>query len=198
MKFQIDLDAARRERRQPEGLPVTIGGQTFTLPAELPLDVFDPFLDETFDLAGLIREGIAKSKEVGDDGEPRGVEGAAVDVLFLRPDLPVDLIRRVYAAFEVLFGPEQYAAFNVARPSLLDYAALFRGLYRQYGVGLGEAYGSLGSSGDGGQTPKPTSPASTGSTSETPSAQPAPLSMAEEMRLLESSESDGSEPSSTG
>src|SRR6478735_2126544 len=69
--FSIDLDAARRERQQPDGLPVILAGEEFTLPAELPLDVFDPFLSEDFDLAGLIRDGIERYKEVGDE---RGIE----------------------------------------------------------------------------------------------------------------------------
>ena len=104
MEFTIDLDAARRERQQPEGIPVVLGGDTIVLPAELPLDVFDPFLDEEFDLAGLIREGIEKATSHGEDGEERGDEGAVLDILFMRPDLPMDIINRVFQAFELLFG----------------------------------------------------------------------------------------------
>lgn len=202
MDFKIDLDAARRERQQPEGLPLVIGGQEFNLPAELPLDVFDPFLDETFDLAGLIREGIEKATSTGEDGKERGIEGAVIDILFLRPDLPLDIINRVYRAFEVLFGAEQYKAFKSHRPSLVDYATLFRLLFKAYGVGLGEAFASLASSGDAGEPQQPTSSASTESTSETPTALP---SMAEEMAQFEeqvtatrsaSSESDASTSSS--
>ena len=185
MDFKIDLDAARRERQMPIGIPVTLGGEDFLLPAELPLDVFDPFLTEEFDLAGLIRDAIERYKA----DEDKGVEGVVVDILFLRPDLPLDIINRVFAAFEVLFGgPDEYARFKATRPSLVDYAQLFRGLYRGYGVGLGEAFASLAPSGPGGETPKQTSDASTASTSETPSE----LSMEEEMALLEQGIDPGS------
>lgn len=180
MTFGIDLDAARRERQQPEGIPVTLAGEAFLLPAELPLDVFDPFLDEEFDLAGLIRDGITRYKA----DEAAGVEGVVVDILFLRPDLPLDIIGRVFEAFSILFGgDEEFARFKRTRPSVIDYAELFKGLYRGYGVGLGEAFASLASSGAAGETQKQTSDASTESTSETPSA-PA-LSMEAEMALLE-------------
>ena len=183
MSFVIDMDASRRERQQPEGLPVINCGEEFLLPAELPLDVFDPFLTEEFDLAGLIRDCIERYKEVG---ATRGVEGVVVDTLFLRPDLPLTVINAVFRAFEILFGgPEEYARFKSTRPSLPDYAALFKGLYRAYGVGLGEAFASLGSSGDGGETQKQTSNGSTESTSETPSGAPTSLTPEEEMRLLE-------------
>lgn len=165
----IDMNAARRERSAPESLPVAFGDSTFHLPAELPVDVFDPFLTDELGLSGLIEEGIALYKTPGDDGKEREISSVVVDVLFARPSLPLELIRAIYASFEILFGPEQYVTFKAQRPTLLDYAFLFKALYTAYGVSLGEAFASLAPSTSDGETPKQTSASTEESTPETPS-----------------------------
>lgn len=158
----IDLDAGRRELAHPDGIPVVLGGETFTLPAEFPVDVLDPFLDEKFDLAGLIREAVRKSKN--EDGTTKPVSVIVVDTLFDRPSLPVELIQTIYAAFEQLFGAEDYARFKAQRPSIGDYQRLTSGLFSLYGVSLGEAFASPDSSESDGATQKETSAGSTEST----------------------------------
>lgn len=163
------MNAARRERSAPESLPVAFGDSTFHLPAELPVDVFDPFLAEEFNLSGLIQEGLELSRVTGPDGKKKEVSAIVVDLLFMRPSLPLELIRAVYKSFEILFGEEQYAAFKEQRPTALDYAFLFQALYTAYGVSLGEAYASLAPSTSDGETPKQTSESTEESTPETPS-----------------------------
>lgn len=155
----LDLDAGRREAEQPEGLPVIFKGENFLLPAELPVDVFDPFLDEEFDLAGLIRDGMARAKN--EDGSTKPVSTIVMDTLFNRPALPVEIAKTIFAAFELLFGAEEYARFKALRPSLPDYGRLTAGLFRLYGVSMGEAFASPASSESDGATPKQTLPAST-------------------------------------
>lgn len=168
--IDLDLAAAQREISNPEGLPLKFRGQEFLLPAELPVDVFDPFLSEEFDLAGLIREGVTRykaAKSAEDDGGKKvSIAGIVVDTLFDRPTLPLDLLDAIYSAFELLFGAEQYATFKALRPSIPDYAALMAGLFQEYGVSLGEAFASPSSSETDGATQKETSESTPTSTPE--------------------------------
>ena len=165
--FSIDLDAARRERQAPDGIPVILKGEEFILPGELPTDVFDPFLTDEFDLGGLLVE-VAKM----DDAEPLEV---LVKLLFNRPKLPVETLNAVFAALELLFGAEQWAEFRKLRPSIKDQVALVKGAFKLYGTSVGEAFASAAKSASGGPTSKPTSPGSTtDSTPETSGDDQAP------------------------
>jgi len=166
----IDLDASRRESAHPDGIPVRLGGDDFLLPAELPVDVFDPFLDPNFDLTGIIRDAMDQAKM----SEGASLESIIIDVLFERPTIPVQLVNAIFAAFAILFGDEQYARFKAHRPSLPDYGRLARGLFRAYGASLGEAFASPAPSALGGATQKPTSPASTSSTPDSSGADQEP------------------------
>lgn len=176
----IDMNAARRERQAPEGIVVPFGDETFTLPAELPVDVFDPFLADEFNLSGLIRDGIGRykaetdrhkaevaRKDAGEDVTPKGPQLSKVvlDTLFDRPDLPLEVVKTIYASFELLFGADQYARFKTQRPSLEDYQFLTAALLDMYGVSLGEALASPGSSESDGATQKAISGHTTTSTS---------------------------------
>jgi hypothetical protein len=150
----IDLDAARRESAFPDGIDVPFRGETYNLPGELPADVFDPFLTPEFDLSGLLvtlfkDDDAEKKKELGD---------RVVELLLERPMLPAENITAIYAALELLFGPDQWATFKAARPSIPDIARLVSGLFRLYGVSLGEAFASVGSVTNAGPTSKQTSP----------------------------------------
>lgn len=155
----LDLDAARREAAYPDGIPVVKGGQTFTLPAELPVEVFDPFLSENLGLVDILKDALS---EKADD---KGLGELVIDTLLARPSLPADLLQAIKDAFAVLFD-EQYPAFVATRPSVQDYVRLTRGLVQAYGVSLGEATASPGSSESAGATPKPTSTSTTDSTPE--------------------------------
>jgi hypothetical protein len=151
----LDLDAARRESAHPEGIVVRLGGEDFTLPAELPADVFDPFLTPEFDLSGLI---IAVFKDKNDDGSESDLAERLVSLLFDRPSLPTEVIDAVYRALELLFGDEQWATFKAQRPSFKDLGRLVGGLFRLYGTSLGEAFASVSSVTTAGPTSKQTSP----------------------------------------
>ena len=149
----LDLDAARREITHPDGIPVQFKGQTFTLPAELPADVFDPFLSEKFDLMSLAKAALT------DDAEVNGMEVTTIDrilaVLEEQPQIIANGLAAIKDAFALLFGAQEYSAFVALRPSFTDYARLLKGLIGLYGVGLGEAFASPASSGSVGATPSP-------------------------------------------
>jgi len=148
----IDLDAARRESAFPDGINVPFEGEVYNLPGELPADVFDPFLTPEFDLSGLL---VTLFK---DDDEEKELGDRVVALLLDRPMLPAEIIGALYAALELLFGAEQWATFKAARPSIPDIARLVSGLFRLYGVSLGEAFASVGSVANAGPTSKQTSP----------------------------------------
>jgi hypothetical protein len=164
----IDLDAAAREVQFPDGIPLRKGGKDFLLPAELPADVFDPFLSEELDLVGLFQQVLSDRAEDSEES----IGGDIIDMLIARPALPRQFIAALYEGFEVLFGTEQYAEFKATRPSVADYLRLVKGLMPLYGTSLGEAFASPASSASAGATPKPISPSTTGSTPATASATP--------------------------
>ena len=150
----LDLDAARRENAHPEGIVVVLGGEEFTLPAELPADVFDPFLAPEFNLSGLILT-LFKS---ADDGKELEIADRLMILLLDRPSLPTEVVDAIYTALELLFGAEQWATFKAQRPSFKDLGRLVSGLFRMYGTSLGEAFASVSSVTTAGPTSKQTSP----------------------------------------
>lgn len=162
----IDLDAAIRESAYPDGIPVPYKGHTFTMPAECPIDVFDPLLSADFNLVGVLGA-------ILDDTDGKDMGESVMSVLFERPSLPAEARDTIYECLCLLFGAEQWAEFQALRPGLTTYAALIRGLLNVYGVSLGEAFASGDSSKNSGPTPNPTSPVSTpGSTPASSSAAP--------------------------
>lgn len=161
----LDLDAARRESKYPDGFPLRKGGTTFVLPAELPLEVFDPLLSEELDLVGILKAAL--EEKGGDADESLGE--VIVDVLMSRPTLPRQVIAAIQDCLRVLFDaetPGNFDAFAATRPSVNDYLRLVKGLLPLYGVSLGEAFGSPASSESDGATLKQTSPSTADSTPE--------------------------------
>ena len=154
----LDLDAARRESAFPDGIPITFGQKTFTLPVELPLDVIDTLVSDEFGLINLIKSLVA-------NGE-KNIGKAVVDTFLSGVNIPKQVLDSVYELLAVLFGRDQWEEFRAQRPSLPDLGRLGGYLIEHYGVSLGEAFASLTSSVPGGATSKPTSPATTGSTPE--------------------------------
>lgn len=177
----IDLNAERAARREGslEGLKVTLGDDTFTLPSELPVDVFAPFRDiiGDDDLPSIVQT-LAESSNT---------DQALTAFLRDRPNIAVEALDALRFALGRLFctqgdgcdldalsesgrsapthAPEcQWPRFLKQRPSMPDYLALGRGLLAGYGVSLGEALGSSDSSGSDGATSNPTSRRSTSST----------------------------------
>ncbi len=177
---KIDLNAGRREAQYPDGIDVTLGSETFLLPAELPADLLDPLLSDDLDLAGLIKKGYEKrlaAEASGADGD-ESLGSMVVDMLLDRPDLPKRLVESIKDVFRVLFdhAPEyegQFARFVTQRPSINDYVRLAQALMPLYGVGLGEASASPASSESGGATLSATSSDSTDSTPEASGSDPA-------------------------
>lgn len=172
----LDLDAAIREHVNPDGLPVRFKGEVFTLPAEFPIDVLDPFLRGEFDFVGLVKAIVEAGDEVDPEtGQKQGIVAGVVDVLLERPTLPAEVVDAFHLALRGLFGSDQYDRFLALRPGNRSLPALVRGLARKYGVSLGEAFASPSSSDTAGATSSPNSPATTpDSTPETPSAGPEP------------------------
>lgn len=171
----IDLDAKRRERAakraarregaHPEGIPITFDGKSYMLPAEIPAEVLDPLLEGDLDLVGLIKVAYDASRDAQRSAESRDrMESMIWETLAAHPDLPVSVIRAVRDSLAVLFGAEQWQAFQASKPSLADIGALIVSLVSEYGVSLGEALRSSGSATNGGPTSSPTSAGSTEST----------------------------------
>lgn len=166
----IDLDEARNARREgrSDTVDVKFHGETFTLPSELPSEVFDPLLDMQEDLAGIIR---AVAQVAGKANvEMTQVVGR---VLQEHPSIPVKVVNILRESLHSLFGDEQWDKFNALKPSINDIFSLITGLGRMYGVGLGEASGSSASSESDGANSQPTSSSSTASTHEGSSDDPA-------------------------
>ncbi|MFJ4988736.1 hypothetical protein ACIP9H_33670 [Streptomyces sp. NPDC088732] len=161
MTYFIDLDAARREVRFPDGIPVLFGGEQFIFPAELPADALDPILSDELDLVGLLGEILESSD--GDAGVEEIVKG-----LFRRPSLPRKFLAAVRQTFQSLLGADQHKLFLEQRPFIGDYVRLTVALSKVYGVELGKLFRSDDSSENASETSSPTSPDST--TDSTPEA----------------------------
>ena len=159
---ELDLDAAR-EARKREGAGVTpalkLDGHRYELPVELPVDVFDPLVHVDVDVSLLVRMAMdaRDAAEANDENANMAVLDVLVDLMVANPPLPVDLVGAIKKSTQLLLGEECYAALVAFRPTVADLGAIAKHLFRQYGVGLGEASPSPDSSGDTETTSKPTS-----------------------------------------
>jgi len=171
----LDLDAQRREEETPDGIEITLKGHTFVAPAELPLDVFDPFFEDDFDLGGIL-------KGLLDAPDDTPIQSQVLTLLIDNPRLPATAWKSIHKALENLLDEEGYKEFRAARPSLKDTARLVKGLFAMYGTSLGEAFASAESSESDRPTSKVTSSSTTESTpaesgaDESPAAEAAPAS----------------------
>ncbi len=173
--FILDLDRERAIRREAgrKPTPLRIGGtEVATLPAELPLDVFAPVKRLNLDFALLFRQALDMTKADSDAQSQRAATDLIVDLLVGNPNLPTDLLAAIHDMGVALMGEEGLAGFLAARPSSDDVGALVKGLFRLYGLSLGEASASLASQESDGTTSTPTSSASTGSTPEASTSSP--------------------------
>lgn len=168
----IDLDAERATRREAKGgaTPVKFGGSVIAvLPVELPLEVLAPLKAIDLDIAMLVRQVMDIRQADGDQAQAEAATSLIIDLLVSRPSLPVEVIEAVTEMGRRLLNspeyPEGFAKFAEQRPSREDVGAFAKGLFRRYGVGLGEALASSDSSASGGTTSKPTSKRTTKSTS---------------------------------
>lgn len=165
--FTIDLDSARASRaasREAKGheAPIRLGGETIAvLGAELPVDVLAPLRELDSDLTLILRQALGAAR--GQQSEIDSTD-LVIDILSNNPNLPttaLDIIREVASN---LLSPDGFARLVAQRPSVQDYAALAKGVFRWYGVSLGEALQSSVSSTDGGETSPGTSSTTSDST----------------------------------
>jgi hypothetical protein len=168
----LDLDAAREHRAakregQGKGLPVRIGGEVIaTLPVELPIDVFEPLTKIDDALMLLLREAmqIASGPDAAKKWEATSL---VVDLLATTSNLPMTVIEVIKGIAVNLLGQEGFNKFMKARPAREDIAEAIKGVFRFYGVSLGEALPSSASSeSDGGTSSTTSEPTSTDSMPE--------------------------------
>lgn len=161
----IDLgaEAAKREVRFPEGIVVKLGGETFTLPAELPAIALDPIFEINVDLAAVLTQAVKLATGSDKDAAATGADAIGT-ILLNSPNLPKDVWVALRASLAILFGEEQWARFEKLNPSLPTYIALIKNAVKMYGSTLGEAFGSASSSETGGLTSSETSASTTKST----------------------------------
>jgi hypothetical protein len=168
--LDLDAAAAKREQRFPGGLPIPFRGEVYTLPSELPGDILDPLLDLDINLADVMVQAGKLIRDQGATDEAAQAAGINIltQALTANPTLPFDLVRAARGCLQALFDYDpdnpQWDRFLAARPTLPDYAVLIRGLFRAYGVSLGEASGSRTPSAPDGATPSATSGGTNGST----------------------------------
>ena len=153
----LNLDAQRREEETPDGIKITLKGREFVAPAELPLDVFDPFFTDDVDLGGVL-------KDLFDADDKKPTASVVFDLLVANPKLPKAVWHAIWQALENLLGEEGYKEFRAAKPSIKDAARLVKGLFALYGTSLGEAFASAESSESALPTSKLTSSSTTEST----------------------------------
>lgn len=167
INLEIDLDAIISEA-QRDTIPLILGGKTYDLPAELPLDVFGPFL--SLDVSDVLADIVAV---VDKDKSDEKFASVVIDALFERPDLPIDMVKAAGEAAKLLLGEEAYAAFWAARPGLKVMRGFWKELSGAYSVTLLDFFGSSDSSESTGDQSQPTSSGSTDSTPEPSSDAPA-------------------------
>lgn len=167
----IDLDAERKSRaaqREATGqeFPIRLGGQVIaTLSAELPLDVFSPLRVFDQELALLMRSAVdaARAQQSTDRWDATDM---VISLLASNPALPVKVLDVIGEVARGLFGDEGYDALLAARLTKEDVAVLAKGVFRWYGVTLGEASEPSGSPEGSGTTSTPTSSTTTDLTPE--------------------------------
>lgn len=168
----LDLDAERQARAaEREGSkkpwPIRIGGQVIcTLPPEVPLSVITPLraIDDT--IALVLRQAMTLASDKDAAGAKWAFSELVVDMLATSPDLPVKVVEVIEQISRNLLTSEGVDKFMAAEPSLPDIQALAKGVFRFYGVTLGEASPSSESSTDGGGTSLTTSSMNSDSTPE--------------------------------
>lgn len=171
-EYTLDLDAERESRAAERegkgiGLPVKIGGRVIaTLPPELPLDVLTPLRSLDSDITLLLRQVVASARPGGENADRWASTELVVDLLAANPQLPVRLLDVIGEVSTALFGEEGHAALLTSRLSAQDVGALAKGVFRFYGLTLGEASPSSDSSENSGGTSPGTSGTTSGSTPE--------------------------------
>lgn len=167
----LDLDALRdsraaeREGKKTE-FPIRINREVITvLSPELPFDVLTPLraIDDT--IALVIRQAMTLASDNAAAAKWEATE-LVVNMLASNPDLPVKVLEVIEKISRNLLTTEGVDKFLAAKPSIDDIKALALGIFRWYGVSLGESSPSSDSSTDGGGTSATTSDTNSDSTPE--------------------------------
>lgn len=168
----LDLDADRASRAaQREGkgasLPIRFGGEKIAdLPVELPLDVLLPLREIDEDLALMFRTVMQMASQQTGEASRMDATNLVVDLLVSNPNLPTVMLDTAAQIGRNLLTVEGYDKFIAQRPSREDIGALIKGVFRYYGVSLGEASAPSDSSDSGGATSNTTSSSTSDSTPE--------------------------------
>lgn len=182
----LDLDAERSARAaeregKAKALPIRFGGENIAvLPVEMPVDVLSPLRSLDGDLTLILRQAMQASR--GGANEKFEATELVIDVLASNPALPVTALDTLTKVAKGLLTEEGFERLMAQRPSAQDFAALVKGVFRFYGLSLGEASPSSDSPpDDSGETSPGTSSTTSDSTPEgsgttpepTPSLEPA-------------------------
>lgn len=178
--LMLDLDAQRKQRAakregQKKDQPIVIGGKIIaTLPVELPIDILEPLRELDGDITLLLREAMQTAKAGGGAAARASATDLVIDLLASNPALPVNALDIITKIAKNLLTEEGFAGLMEARPSREDYAALVSGIFKFYGLTLGEALPSSDSSTDGQGTGETGGETSRGTSSTTSDSTPEP------------------------
>lgn len=168
----LDLDANRKQRAaeregKKQDLPIRLGGEVIAiLPVELPVDVLAPLRELDGDITLILREAMNSARHGATDEAKWNTTELVVDVLASNPALPVQALDVIVKVGKNLLTEEGFDRLVASRPSQQDYAFLVKGVFRFYGLTLGEASPSSDSSTDSGGTSNGTSSTTSDSTPE--------------------------------
>lgn len=179
----LDLDADRQSRaaaREGRNKPMRIrfgGEQIAALPVEMPLDVLSPLREIDDDLALMVRAVMQAMRAQGEDVTSMAqATELVVDLLVSNPNLPTTLLNVAAKVGRGLLGDQGYEKYMAQRPSREDIGALVKGVFKFYGLTLGESSAPSDSPGDGGATSNTTSDQNSESTpaasTQTPATPP--------------------------
>jgi hypothetical protein len=167
-----DARAAAREGKQSP-LPIRWRGEVIaTLPVELAFEVLAPLQLINSDLTLMLRQAVQVARNNNQASDRWDAAELVIDVLAANPKLPSTVLTVIQQMSTALLGEEGVAKFLAGKPSTGDIAALAKGVFRHYGVSLGEASASSDSSETSGGTSNTTSSDTSTSTPEVSSQPP--------------------------
>lgn len=142
---RVDLDAARAARREAQGqhVEVTLGGELFLLPVELPLAAMEGLSK----LAEL--EDVADDDDAGQREQLAKVQGllneSLAELFCDEQERPEDERGNVTGDHLAHAATCAWRRFYKQRPSLDDLFVLWEALFTAYGTTMGEALARIGS-----------------------------------------------------
>ncbi|GAB2859377.1 hypothetical protein GCM10022221_68710 [Actinocorallia aurea] len=155
------------------------------LQPEFPAAALAPLLELDQEIAYTIRQVVTLAVErvnAGDDDTKKEKKdqtgeliGSIIELLMMRPNLPIDLIRIARQIGTGILGEDGMAGLEAEKPSLQDYIEVVKTIWWWHGEALGKSLSFSKPSSTGGTTSTPTSSITTSFPSPTSStAAPAP------------------------